>query len=830
MELLGADLTDVRARSLAARALESADRIEEAVRTAEPLVDLYNRRHDDYMKEDLFAIAQGLIVYSRLAGNADVYKKVVQLVLPDLLKADPGDAWVHAFLGQCLLEKYNQAAAGQSFAQALQSNARCVPALLGQALLLSGPGPSRQALELGAEALRINPSSEDAHLLVAQLKLIQPDLAGARAALDQGLKRRPDSVRLLSFRAAVRSLQEDAAYEEDVRKALAAQPRSPRPWWDIARVLLTGERRQFARAQEFFRKALDQGAPRPELLVEYGMNCLRVGDEEKGRKLLEEAATRDPFHVRVQNTVNLFKDFDRSFDLLTPPHYTVRLARSERRWMEAPTLAILDRAWADMKGRYGFAPPEPVLIEVFPRHSDFSVRTVGVPDLGALGACFGRVVTTLSPRARDGGALPPFRWSAVLWHEMAHVFSLELSAYRVPRWFTEGLATYEEELGFRGGRREAELQLLLARRRGLLGGVAGLESGAPMPDPVLSMYLQGGRICSFIHEKHGFPAVVRLLKAYAAKKQTPEAFREVFGQSLEEFDRAFFAWLDAGFAKLRRRLPPLEPTAKLLADATADPKDASKLARLAHALLAGDDVKDAEPWARKAVEEAPDLAEARAALGQVLFRQHDLEAAVENLRRGSDDVQNWDALGRALAERERWAEAAEAWRKAAACWPGWSEDGVYRRLNDALLAAKDSEGALKAFEAMVAADTLDFRNRLKLARLYEERKDGALMGTILDQAEEIEVRDLALQDLQASAHRLRKDFVRATDRTLVALALLEGAGLPDEARQKADRFCAIGEDWLARGRKDKACEYAEEALRFVSGLERARTLFDTAKQ
>ena len=63
--------------------------------------------------------------------------------------------------------------------------------------------------------------------------------------------------------------------------------------------------------------------------------------------------------------------------------------------------------------------------------------------IGALGACFGRVVTMDSPRARPPGE---FQWEATLWHELAHVITLQMSNQRVPRWLTEGISVYEEKL------------------------------------------------------------------------------------------------------------------------------------------------------------------------------------------------------------------------------------------------------------------------------------------------------------------------------------------------------------------------------------------------
>ena len=106
---------------------------------------------------------------------------------------------------------------------------------------------------------------------------------------------------------------------------------------------------------------------------------------------------------------------------------------------------LAQQALDSTQKKYQFTPKGPILIEMFPQHDDFAVRTVGLPGmLGALGACFGRVVTLDSPKARPPG---DFNWEPTLWHELAHVITLQLSKQRVPRWLTEGISIYEEKLG-----------------------------------------------------------------------------------------------------------------------------------------------------------------------------------------------------------------------------------------------------------------------------------------------------------------------------------------------------------------------------------------------
>lgn len=825
---------NVRAVALSARILDELERPAEAARRTEPLLGLYNKSREDFMKDDLFAVAQGLVLHARHAGPADLYKQVVQSVLPELLKVDPGDGAVHAFLGRCFLDKYNQAAAAESFREALEANPNLAAAHLGMARLHLSVHQGPQALKLCDRALETNPSSEEAHLLRAEAIFLQKDRDGAVAAIDRGLESNPRSVRLFSLRAAVRTVRGDRDADNDAERARALRPGSVLPDWETARLLLESGDRQFDDAQRRFRKAVDANGRIPELLIDTGLNALRVGDEETAKKLLEEAFARDPFNVRVVNSVNLLHEFEKEFVLLEPPHFRVRLARTERRWEEREVLGLLDRAWTEMTKRYGFTPDNPIVVEMFPRHSDFSVRTMGVPGLGALGACFGRVVTTLAPRSRVRDAeLRPYRWAEVLWHEMAHVFSVQLSGYRVPAWFTEGLATYEEGLGFRNGRREADLEVLLGRHRGDLTGVGSLESGRPSANPILTVYLQGAEICRFLAERRGFDTIVRMLKGWAARKTTEEVFQSVLGLSVEAFDTEFLAWLDDRLAKLRYRRPEKVPVEKLLADVTADPKNAAAAARLSFVLLDTGDEAGAEKYGAKAVEADGSSAIARAAYGQALLRRRQAEEALPHLRKGTDDFQNWDALGRALSELGKWSEAAEAFRRAAEAFPVWFEDAagqtVHFRRNAALLELKDFAGAYQALEAMVAADPLDFRNRLKLARLHQEKGDLPKMARLLDEAAAIETRDLDLLDLQAAVHRARKEFEPATERTMAALALLDAEGKDEDGAQRAERFCAVGEDWLARGDRAKAQEYAQEALRLSSGLERARKLYEASR-
>ena len=146
---------------------------------------------------------------------------------------------------------------------------------------------------------------------------------------------------------------------------------------------------------------------------------------------------------------------------------------------------------------------------MFPKHDDFAVRTVGLPGMiGALGACFGRVVTLDSPKARPPG---DFNWAPTLWHELAHVMTLQLSKQRVPRWLTEGISTYEEKLGSPAWGREGELSFVAAYGAGEHMTLRELNAAFQDPEKISLAYYEASILTEHIVGKYGMDALRKLL-------------------------------------------------------------------------------------------------------------------------------------------------------------------------------------------------------------------------------------------------------------------------------------------------------------------------------
>jgi hypothetical protein len=270
----------------------------------------------------------------------------------------------------------------------------------------------------------------------------------------------------------------------------------------------------------------------------------------RGARADAETAFRQ---IRDVITFNLLSLLDTLDQFATVRGDTIiRLHTDEAGVMEHYVTPLAREALDSLAKRWEFTPKGPILVEVFPRHDDFAVRTVGLMGMiGALGACFGRVVTMDSPRARPPGE---FNWGVTLWHEMAHVITLQLSNQRIPRWLTEGISVFEEKRARPEWGREMDIPFARAIDRGQVIKLKDLNSGFTNPETISLAYFQSSLVVDHIVEVYGQPKLKALVQSYATGIDTEAAVTQVLGVDIDALQTTFDAFLENRYGTLRKAL------------------------------------------------------------------------------------------------------------------------------------------------------------------------------------------------------------------------------------------------------------------------------------
>ncbi len=233
----------------------------------------------------------------------------------------------------------------------------------------------------------------------------------------------------------------------------------------------------------------------------------------------------------------------------------MKLHKSEVGVMREHALPLAKEALAALEKRYNFTAQGPLLIEMFPKHDGFAVRTLGLPGMiGALGACFGRVVTLDSPRARQPGE---FNWQETLWHEMAHVITLQMSKNRIPRWLSEGTSVFEERRARPEWGKETDIAFAQALSEGKTLTLAELNNGFSDPRMITIAYYESSLIVEHLIDTYGEPKFHEFIRSYARGLDDNQALKEVYGASVDEIHKAFAARVDE---ELQRDAPGSQAT------------------------------------------------------------------------------------------------------------------------------------------------------------------------------------------------------------------------------------------------------------------------------
>jgi tetratricopeptide (TPR) repeat protein len=673
-------------------------------------------------------------------------------------RAAPGNAAIEASFGDFFLEKFNFAEAMKSYERVLELDPRYAPALLGAARALEDDDPPQAAGAI-KRLLQINPTSVDAHIFLAGQAADVDHKSEARELLGKALAVNPSSLEARSALAAIAFVEDKPQeFEAEVAKVLAIAPAYGAVYRAVGELLARNYR--FDEAVVMTRRALALAPRDPQSLADLGAQLLRTGDEAGARQALETSYDLDAFNAVVVNSLRMLDNLDK-FETIRDGDLIVRMHKDEAPVLKEYVIPLAHKALATMAAKYEMTVKGPILIEMFPKHDDFAVRTLGLPGMiGALGACFGRVVTLDSPKARQ----PPgdFLWEATLWHELGHVITIQMSNSRVPRWLTEGISEWEETQARKDWTRPGEAMFARMASRGEAIKLKELNEAFQDPKRISLAYYQGRLVVDYMVTTFGQGSLNKLLRAYGQGLDTDTALKQVLNTDLDSMQTGFDQYIERTFGPLQKAL--------------TTPKDV-------------------------------DLARATLDSLRTLARENPQSYPVQ------------EAYGLALRKAGSNDEAMQVFERAAALAPtAVGNESPHAQMADLALEKKDRKRAIAELTALFAVDFENLEAAEQLATLLKEDgvNDPAKLRPVYERIVALNPYDGAARSAlgRVALQRNDADFAAREFRAVIALKPI------DPAVAHAD----LAESYLKAGKRDEAKRQALAALEIAPAYARAQDL------
>ena len=692
----------------------------------------------------------------------------------EAVRLDPDSFESHQLWGDLFREKYNVAEARRSYGDILKQNDAYVPALVGMALTEGG----HAAHEFLDSALKVNPRSVPA--LVARAALFSEDerYEEAKQYLRQALQINPESLEAMALMAGMAILEEDGETFAEIEKKITAL--SPGNGEFYARIAeMCGRSYRFDKAVQMAQKAVELDYKHWNGHTILGMNLLRKGDETRALQHLEEGFRGDPFNVWAMNLLRVLDVLD-GFETRTTEHFVVRMHPSEANILWPYLGPLLEESWTTLADKYDFTPRSPILVELFHDYEDFSVRTSGLPNIGhLLGVCFGSVITLASPRGHQPTG--SVNWQEVVWHEFAHVITLQMTNNKIPRWLSEGISVFEEKNGRPEWGRRQELDLAEAVQEKRIIGLSDLNesfSRAKSLEELSFAYYEASLLVEFIVEHYGFETLKALIYHYAEQAKTSDIFRTVFAVSLEEFEGSFISWINERVKRLdvdvdKAFLANLGPLSRFNGKGGPLPSEEKKNA-LIEALY-------------EHLETSPRNFYAHVHLGLIFYAADDLVGALHHLTIASELLPTYSG-----SPNPRQILAA-----------------IYERLGD-------TQAMTRQLAALLPVHPYAYGACLKLAELAQSGHEFKQAADYLEKAISLNPYDQGVHRSLAAVAMQLADYPTAIREYGVLLALDE----TDPALANTD----LAEAFLLGGNKTEAKRYALAALEIAPLFERAQDI------
>ncbi|WDI42871.1 tetratricopeptide repeat protein [Bremerella sp. P1] len=818
---LALDDSHTLARWIRAELARVQGELETAQKGYEWFVDYYNENDKFDSAEDLYYIGLAASQYARWTRNSGQFQFLVNDLYPDVLQRDPNFWQAELAIAQLFAEKYNMAEAAKHLNKALAINANSADIYAQKGAIELSNYNVDAALRTAELALSINPQHIEAKQVQGKAKLTDFRPEQAIEILNEVVQLNPNHQTSKGYLAsAMLAADGSGLIHEDSGEAtrlgeLLGQVEEMHPnQGEFYAALGSGCDivRKYPDAVKYLQLAREK---MPQLIGvhgDLGMVLMRMGEEETAKEVLDEAFQADPFNVRVKNTLEVL-DVLATYETIETDHFIIRFDPSKDRLLAVYMSRFLEEnVYPKVCEGLGYTPKDKSLIEIFNQakntsgHGWFSARMVGLPYIGTVGACAGKMIAMASPDAVPN----PYNWAHVIRHEFVHVVNLQQTDFNIPHWFTEALAvSYESE------QRPPEWKTLLARRlaEDRIFNLDTINYGFIRPsdqDDWTMAYCQAYYYSQFIRQKFGDDALDKMLAAYHNYQTTDEILKDEFQIEKADFETEYVEFLKKEVEGVKLSTQADQSFAELYQTVEENPKDADAQAQLAYIYLKRKALPDARDHAKKALAADKDQPLAHYVQGRLYLTIGDNAEAIQEFETAAGSPRferNAVALLAGLRlKQKRFDDALQLYQRGAEEEPGqldWQESIL--RIH---LLKKDNDALLDLIPKIAVQKHHDVLLRKKMAEILIQQESWEEAAKWAYEVIGIQVTDADAHALLAQAYRGQKKWDLAAREfevagqlrpktvswSVEAAELYQQAGNDEKAQKVAGRVLDIDPD------------------------------------
>jgi tetratricopeptide (TPR) repeat protein len=713
--------------------------------------------------EQLVAIGEILETYSEMKGLRaseqanNIFNNYFQVAYQDV---DAGYYPAHVAAGWFAIDKHRYQIATNEFNAALLTNPNIPEAKLGLAVIALTQWDFEGALEYVREALKINSELAEAHAIRAVCLMQWRRNRQAAVAIEKGLTRNPNHVDLLSLAAAmaIRDRDPDAA-QPYIEKVHAMDPQCETLPLAIAEWLSAG--RQYTDAKGYYQQAIAMAPTSASAWTGLGQLYMQTGQESDAKEAFEKAHEIDDFRADIVNYLGLLDDME-NYSVRETEHFIIKVDGEYDEILLDLIAKEAEIIYRDVCVDFAHEPEEKTIIEFFPDHTDFSVRLTGRGWLPTVGASTGRVIIMVTPHETRGD-FGTYNWVNVLRHEFAHTVTLSATDNRIPHWFTEACAVWQQpdRQSF-----DAVRQLTDAVREDRLFPIHELDWGFVRPrragDRSLA-YAQSEWILEYIIETQGYEKVGEMLEAFRAGKTQTQVFSEVLGVTEHGFNQAFKRWARDEVEAWGFDTVPTGELGNIAAAVRVRPNDADLQATYASVLYREGNFQGAKDAATQAVALDPRNLKALEVLALVGLAEEEYATALayaeQVLLIDPDSAVATRVMAEVFIEERQWAGAIVALEQYQQSRP--MDPFSYEKLASVYRQLGQPEKELPNLIELHQGSMMDPEYARRIADIYNAAREEELARHYYEQVTHIDPFEIGAHEALAAIHRNAKRYDEA---------------------------------------------------------------------